>query len=338
MAKRSFQLSVLGVVLSLLLIPLIFSTNTYAEPKVLKLSHQWPQGDVRDLWTRKFVEIVEQETKGNIKFRIYPAASLYKANTQFDAMRKGGLDACTLPFIYLSGKIPAYAITSMPCLVKNSVQGSKWGESEIGKRLDEIGMKNGFKTISWGCQMGSIGNKDKPIILPSDLKGFKVRGAGWAMEELLRAGGAAITSMPSTEIYFALQTGALDGCTTTYSSFLSFRLYEVLDHLTISKDYAIFNAHIGILIANKTWNRLTEAEQKAIIKAGKASETFMVELTYSTLDKCEKAFREKGVKIHDLSEENFNKWFELAKKTAFKEYAKKVENGQELLDLALQVK
>jgi TRAP-type C4-dicarboxylate transport system substrate-binding protein len=326
------------MVLILLLIPLVFCPNTHAAPKVINLSHQWAKGDIRDLWARKFVELAEQETKGSIKFKIYPAASLYKAKAQHDALKKGGLDACVLPFIYLSGKIPAYAITSMPCLVKNATQGTNWGKSEIGKRLDEVGLKNGFRTMSWGCIMGSIGSKDNPVILPTDLKGFKVRGAGWAMEEVLRAGGASITSMPSTEIYFALQTGALGALTTTYSSFLSFRLYEVLDHLTVSKGYAIFYAHHGIIFSNKTWDRLTESEQKALMRAGKAAEPFMLEQANDILDKCVEAFKEKGVKINDLSEENFNKWFELAKKTAYKTYAKEVANGQQLLDLALQVK
>ena len=248
------------------------------------------------------------------------------------------MDACVLPFIYLSGKIPAYAITSMPCLVKNAAQGTKWGNAAIGRKLDEIGQKSGFRTASWGCIMGSVGGKKKPVIVPSDLQGFRVRGAGSAMEEVLKAGGASITSMPSTEVYFALQTGTLDGLTTTYSSFLSFRLYEVIDHLTISEGYGIFYANHGILISNTAWGRLTDSEKKAVIEAGKEVEPFMLQLANGILDKTKMEFKSKGVQIHDLSEENFNKWFELAQKTAYKTYAKKVANGQELLDLALEVK
>jgi hypothetical protein len=37
-----------------------------------------------------------------------------------------------------------------------------------------------------------------------------------------------------------------------------------------------------------------------------------------------------------MTRADFNEWLELAKKTAWKDYAKKVEGGQELLDLALQ--
>jgi TRAP-type C4-dicarboxylate transport system substrate-binding protein len=334
MAKRFVFLV---VVVSLLAGLLICSTSS-ASSKVLKISHQWAKGDIRDLWVRQWVDLATKKTGGQLKFEIYPAQSLFKAKAQFDAMRKGALDGCCLPFIYLSGKIPAYAITSMPCLVKTAKQGTAWGNNEIGKRLDEIGKKNGFATMSWGCIMGSIGSKNKAILKPSDLKGFKVRGAGKPMEEMLRAGGAAITSMPSTEIYFALQTGTLNALTTTYSSFLSFRLHEVLNFLTISKGYGIFYAHHGLLLANKTWDKLTADQQKALTQAGKETEPYMLKLADGILDKCAQTFGRANVKLPNLTEENYNKWLELAKKTSFKTYAAKVKNGQKLLDLALSVK
>lgn len=326
-----------AIVVCLLFVMILFPSQGWAGPKVIKLSHQWAEGDIRDLWGTKWAELVEQKTNGSIKIRKYPAASLYKAKAQHDALKMGALDACVLPFIYLSGKIPAYAITSMPGLVKNAEQGSKWGQYEIGEALDKIGQENGFHTVSWGCIMGSVGSKGEKIIVPSDLEGHKVRGAGWAMEEVLEGGGASITSMPSTEVYFALQTGVLSALTTTYSSMLSFRLHEVLDHLTVSKGYAIFYAHHGILISNSTWDSLSDAEQQAMVEAGREVEPFMLEKANGILDKCETTFRENGVEIHDLSQESYNEWLELARKTAFKTYAERVENGEKLIDMALDV-
>lgn len=324
---------VVGFLYSIAMVP-----SVPAESKILKVSHQWPKGDIRDQWANRWVKLVTDKTNGSVKFRIYPAAALFKPKAQHDALKNGALDVSVLPFIYLSGKIPAYAITSMPCLVKNAAQGTRWGSSEIGSRLDAIGIRNGFRTVSWGCIMGSVGSKKRPVILPTDLKGFQVRGAGWAMEEVLKAGGASISSMPSTEVYFALQTGALDALTTTYSSFLSFRLFEVLDHLTISKGYGIFYAHHGILVSNATWERLSNEEKLAFIEAGREAEPFMLQKANSILEQCRTTFETKGVQIHDLSGESFSKWFDLAKETAFKTYAARVERGDELLKLALEVK
>jgi TRAP-type transport system periplasmic protein len=315
-----------------------FNGNAYAAPTIIKFSHQWPKGDIRDQWANKWADLVKEKTGGAVVVRIYPSASLYKSKMQADAMAKGALDASCFPLIYLAGKNPAYAITSMPCVVKNAAQGAKWGSSEIGRKLNEIGIEYGFHTVSFGCIMGSIGSRTQPVLLPKDVEGMKVRGAGWAMEEVLEAGGASITSMPSTETYFALQTGALDGLTTTYSSFISFRLNEVLKHFTYSKDYNIFFAHHAITVANKTWDRLNEDERKALSEAGKETESYMLEKANGVLEKAIAEYKSKGVQLHEMSEENFNVWLELAKQTAFKTFVKKVPNGEELLKLALEVK
>lgn len=326
------------VIFIILSLTMMLYTTVPAATKVLRLSHQWAQGDIRDQWARKWASFVEEKTKGSIKFEIYPAASLFKAKAQFDAMRRGALDVCVLHHIYLTGKIPAMAITSMPCLVRSSAQGARWSKHEIGRRLEELCVKNGFRTVSWGSIMGGIGSKKRPIIVPEDMKGMKMRGAGKAMEQMMHAGGAAITSMPSTEVYFALQTGSLDALTTTYSSYISFRLYEVLDYFTVSKEYNVFNTHVGILVANRTWNRLTESEQKAIIEAGKETEPYFLKLSEGVIDKCINIYREKGVKIHYMTKDEFQKWLDLAKRSAYKIFCEKVKGGRELLNLALQVK
>lgn len=336
------QKIIIGFICSLMVSGLFlfspFNGDAYAETTFIKLSHQFPKGDIRDQWARQWADLVKEKTNGAVVVRIYPSASLFKSKMQADAMAKGALDAACFPLVYLAGKNPAYAITSMPCVVKNAAQGAKWGDNEIGRKLDEIGIEYGFHTVSFGCIMGSIGSRNRPVLLPKDVAGMKVRGAGWAMEEVLEAGGASITSMPSTETYFALQTGALDGLTTTYSSFISFRLNEVLDHLTYSKDFGIFFAHHAIAVANGTWDRLSKDQRKALVDAGKETEPFMLEKANGVLEKCLEEYKTKGVKLHEMSEENFNVWLELAKQTAFKSYVKKVPNGEELLKLALQVK
>jgi TRAP-type C4-dicarboxylate transport system substrate-binding protein len=337
MKKLSVILLVVGVVMAGFLFSMFFYSSAEAAPKVLKISHQWAKGDIRDLWANRWAELVKQKTNGEVEVKVYPAQSLFKAKAQFDAMRQGALDATVLHQIYLSGKIPAMSITSMLCLVRTAAQGASWGNHEIGKRLDEIGIRNGFRTLSWGCIMGNIGSQKRPVVLPKDVAGMKMRGAGDAVEETLFAAGASITSMPSTEIYFALQTGALDALTTTYSSFMSFKLYEALDYLTVSKDYSLFYAHVGILLANKTYDKLTQSQQKAVVEAGREAESYMVELAGNVQNECVKTYQDNGVKIINLTKEPFNEWLELSKKSAYKKYAEKVEDGQKLLDLALKV-
>ena len=70
---------------------------SWAKSMTLKVSHQFAAGDVRDQMGRVFGEMVTKRTNGEIKFRHYPAKSLYKPKEQWDALRKGALDMSVFP-------------------------------------------------------------------------------------------------------------------------------------------------------------------------------------------------------------------------------------------------
>ena len=55
-------------------------------PRVIKISHQFPaasseDGDFRDRLVRRFAAEVEKQSKGSLKFEIYPGSSLMKPST-----------------------------------------------------------------------------------------------------------------------------------------------------------------------------------------------------------------------------------------------------------------
>ena len=72
----------------------------------LKVSHQFAAGDVRDLMAHAFGDMVTQKTNGEIKFRYYPAKSLFKPKEQWDAMRNGALDCRSCPWIMFQERFP----------------------------------------------------------------------------------------------------------------------------------------------------------------------------------------------------------------------------------------
>lgn len=53
-----------------------------------------------------------------------------------------------------------------------------------------------------------------------------MRGTDPIYEGMLRAAGTSVQSMPSSEVYSALQSGVLDGLLTSAETFVSMRLYE----------------------------------------------------------------------------------------------------------------
>jgi len=211
-------------------------------------------------------------------------------------------------------------------------------DAEIGKRLESILEGYGAKIISWGWFTGGIGSKRRPIILPEDVKGLKMRAAGKMFEYMLAEAGATIIPMPSSELYTALQTGVLDACLTSTTSFDSYKLYEVIDYYTgHRKGYMIWYMLEPLLMSMKVWNTLTPEQQGVIEQVGRELETWLLNELKALDDSIVNKFEEKGLQVHDMTREEWEVWRDLAKETAWKRFAETVPAGGELLELALKV-
>lgn len=337
MKKSTEKIGVLVIALCLTCALLAWGERAEAKPMVLKLSHQFAAGDVRDLMGRVFGDMITKKTNGEIKFRYYPAKSLFKPKEQWDAMRKGALDMSVFPLDYASGKVPQFSITLMPCSVSTIKEGLSWRNKPIGKKIEALMEKNGVKNLVWAWFDGGIASKIRQIKVPADVKGTKLRAAGKKFEFMMREAGASITSMPSSETYHALSTGVLDTMMTSSASFVSYRLYEVLKYINVPRDYSIWYMSENLCISMKTWNRLTPAQQKIFLETAEWMHEEWVYQNFKTLvDKLITAYTKAGVNIHYMTQAEFNIWLEFAKKTAWKDYAENVKGGQEFLDLAIQ--
>ena len=321
------------VIVSLVLMPV---RGVYAGSKTLKISHQFAESDVRHQICVAFKKKVEEATNGQLKFLIYPSASLYKPKAQYEALKKGVLDFSVFPLAYASGKVPAFDITLMPCIISSVKEGMDWRNKPIGKEVEAIAEKSGMKILIWLWYAGGIGSKGKPIIVPEDVKGFKMRAAGKQFEYMLNKAGASITSMPSSEIYTALQTGVLDACLTSSTSFISYRLYEQLDYFNSPEKYSIWFMAEPLVVSMKVWNKLSAEEKAAIEKAARELEKKGLEDSVAANQEVSKVMKEHGVKVHAMTMDEWKKWKDLAMKTSWKHFAEKVKNGQKLLELARQ--
>jgi len=237
---------------------------------VLKASHQFPggKGDVRD----DMVQMIAKETKVanvGIDMQVYPGASLFKPNQQWNAMVGGQLDISLFPLDYASGKVPAFSATLMPGLIRSQERAKRVNASQFMSDIRAEIEKNGAIVLSDAWFAGGMAAKGQCIVKPDDLKGMKFRAAGPTFAAMWEAAGASIVSPPSNEIYNAFQTGVVNGTDTSLSTFDSTRLYEVTDCLTAPGDNALWFMYEPVLMSKMSFDRLNKQQQEAIIKAGK---------------------------------------------------------------------
>lgn len=309
----------------------------------VKISHQFPggsieQGDFRDRLCRKFAAEVEKRTTGSLKFEVYANSSLMKTNAQFSALRKGALDMSLYPLAYAGGEVHPCNLGLMPCLVTSYEQGAKWKTAEVGKALSKIVEDKGVKIISWIWQAGGVASRgEKPILVPDDVKGIKIRGGSREMDLMFTSAGAQVSTMPSNEIYIGMQTSALDAAVTSSTSLISFRLEELAKSLTAPRTGSFWFMLEPLLMSKAIFDSLTPEQQKAILEVGAEMEPWGTTEAQKDDQEVAKVYGAKGAAVADLSDANLAEWRKVAEASAWSDYAAKSAESADLLKLARAV-
>lgn len=305
---------------------------------VLRASHQFPggQGDIRDEMVQLMARTVAEADVG-LTIEVYPGQSLFKAREQWGALSRGRLDITSLPLDYASGRHPEFSATLMPGLVRNQEHAQRLNNSEYMAMIKAVIIDGGARVLADAWLSGGFASSEQCITSPDTVEGQNIRAAGPAFEEMLEAAGASIASMPSSEIYTAMQTGVLDAANTSSMSFISFRLYEQVECLTEPGDFALWFMYEPILISEQVWQGLTDEQQAALQEAGQAAEAYFAEEAAAIDQQMVNLYRENGVEVVSMSEEDYNAWLEIARETSYKNFADKVPSGQAIIDAALAV-
>jgi TRAP-type C4-dicarboxylate transport system substrate-binding protein len=317
----------------------LWMNAAFAQSSTLKVSHQFPggtltDGDFRDRLCRMFAAEAEKRSKGTLKFEIYPGASLMKTNSQFSALRKGALDMSLVPLSYAGGEVPEVNIGLMPGLVTSYDQAYAWKNAEVGKELTRMLLEKGIVVVSWVWQAGGVASRTKPIVEPEDARGMKVRGGSREMDLMLKATGAAVVSLPSNEIYAAMQTGAIDAALTSSSSLISFRLEEVAKALTTARGGSYWFMFEPLMMSKAVFDKLTKEQQAVIMAVGAEMEGFGRKSAIADDTAVAAVYQKVGAKVVDMNAATVKKWQAIARTTAWKDYAEKNDNCAKLLALA----
>ena len=190
------------------IVPTTFQEATYE----WKMITSWPK-NLPALGTSPeyFAEIVERMSNGRMKIRVYGANELVGGLEVFDAVSQGVAEIGHSGAYYWQGKIPATPFFSSIPFGMTSYEQDAWlrygGGNELWRELyapfNLIPVRGGNS----GVQMFGWFNKE--INSLGDLQGLTMRIPSLGGEVFRRAGGVPVT-MQVSEVFTALQTGALD--------------------------------------------------------------------------------------------------------------------------------
>jgi TRAP-type transport system periplasmic protein len=311
----------------------------------LRLSHQWPgvdkqgNGDFRAVLAERFADRVRERTNNQVNIEIHPNNSLVEDPTeQYSAIERGAVDMSVFPLDYASGDVPEFSITLMPAMVRNHDEAQRWQDAEIGSRVEQITEENGVKVLTWIWNAGAVGTKgEQPIVSPDDVtKGTVTRAAGTRIEEMLKSVGFGISSIPSSEIYSAMQTGVLDSAITSTSSFSSYRLHEqVKSYTSPTGGNTFWFMFEPLIIGTEQFEELTPEQQDILEEAGQELQQYAYEASEKDDVRVDQEFTEAGVNVVQMDDAAFDEWIGVSE-PIWNAFAGEVTDGEQLIELAKQ--
>src|SRR5437899_2465045 len=316
--------------------------TAHAQVKQLKIAHQFPggtidSGDFRDQLCRRFAAELAKRTNGALTAEVYPNSSLVKTVAQYSAIRRGALDMTLYPLNYAGGEVSEYNIGFMPGVISSLDQAYNWKKAEIGKRLTALMAEKGAIPVTWLWQAGGSASRTHPILVPEDVKGLKIRGGSREMDLMLKGAGAAVVSMPSNELYAAMQTGTMDVAMTSSTSLMSFRLEEIAKNLTTGRGKGFFFIFEPLLMSKQIFDSLPKDQQTAIMEIGQEIEKFGMERAKADDEEVVKVYAKRDIKAYDIDQAQADKWKAVARDTCWKDYAEKSASNAEFLKLSQEV-
>lgn len=264
---------------------------------MLKFSHTDQQAGARQAAAQVFAKKVEELTQGRYKVSIFCCSQLGNDPKNIEQLALGGIDFTVSATGSYAPHVPSLNLTMMPFLVDSYAQGwklydeSKWLQAQFAKAPEK-----GFRFLStWEAGFRSMTTKD-PLNTPADAAGKKLRTfPNEMMRWTLEAMGFNIQIMPLPEVYLAIQQGAVSGQENPVDTIFSNKFYEVAPNVTLTNHVY---SPIPLAISEKTWQKLSPADQKAVTEAAQISAKFSREMISGNDASQLKEMTAKGAKVN----------------------------------------
>lgn len=186
-----------------------------------------PMSNVWLTMHKPWMEKVEKDSGGRIKFEAYPAMQLGGTPVQlYDQARDGVVDVVwTLPG-NTAGRFPRIEVFELPFMMNNAEATSKaYWEYFQTQCPDEFKETHVIALQVHGP--GMFHSANKPIRSVNDLRGMKVRGPTRLVTKMLGAVGATPVGMPLPQIPDALSKGTIEACVIPWEVVPSVKVHEL---------------------------------------------------------------------------------------------------------------
>ncbi|HEY1327855.1 MAG TPA: TRAP transporter substrate-binding protein [Casimicrobiaceae bacterium] len=239
-----------------IVLALALATPAFAQqPIVIKFSHVVAVDTPKGKAAEKFKQLAEERTKGRVKVEVYPNSSLFKDGEEMEALQLGSVQMLA-PSVAKFGPLGVrqFEVFDLPYIFDSFDELHKVTSGPVGKMLFEKLESKGIKGLAFWDNGFKEMSANRPIKLPADYKGLKMRiQSSKVLGDQMKALGAIPQVMAFSEVYQALQTGVVDGTENPPSNFYTQKMHEVQKYLAMT-DHGVIE--YAVIVNKKFWDGL----------------------------------------------------------------------------------
>jgi tripartite ATP-independent transporter DctP family solute receptor len=244
-------------------------------------------------------EIFGPAVKDFATYQPHYNSTLFKQGTELEAIARGNLEMSITSAQELATIFPQWSIFTAGYLLRDADHQKKVFASPIMDELkkpveDRLGVKL-LSVMYLGRRQLNL-RTEKEIRRPADLAGTKLRmpnTEAWLF--LGTALGANPLPLAFTEIYTALQTGAVDGQDNPLPTNRDSKFYEVTKQIVLTSHLVDQNY---VAFSKRVWDRLTPAQRDIVQKAADDASELGRQRQLKLEAELEAFFKERGLKVY----------------------------------------
>lgn len=230
-------------------------------------------------------------------------ATLFKQGTELEAIARGNLEMSITSAQELATLIPEFSIFTAGYLHQNAEHQKKVFAADFMQPMkqkveDTLGVK--LLTVMYlGRRQLNLRmpKSERAVMKPEDLAGVKLRMPGTdAWQFLGQALGAAPLPMAFTEVYTALQTGAIDGQDNPLPTDKDSKFYEVTKQIVLTSHLVDLNY---LAFSKKVWDGMTADQQAAVQKGADDAAELGRQRQLKLEDDLVQFFKDQGLDVYE---------------------------------------
>ncbi|MEZ5535877.1 MAG: TRAP transporter substrate-binding protein [Thiolinea sp.] len=279
-------------------IALSVSAPALAADVTLKLGHLANEENIWHKAAVKFGEELKAMTDGRIEVEVYPNESLGKEMDLLNSMQLGTADM-TITGESLQNWAPMAALLAVPYAYKSLEHMDEVASGEIGEQIKaQIIEKAQVRPIAYFARGPRNLTSNRAIKSPDDLDGLKMRVPNVPLfVDVWKSLGASPTPMAFSEVFTSLQNGTIDAQENPLALIKSANFNEVQKFVNKTEHV---RSWIYLVISEKTWAKLSEDDQKALMEAAAKAQAYEREMFLEDDEKLVKELTDKGMTFVDV--------------------------------------